>query len=120
VARLKAKTPLSRLGGAAAKSVRRVLSGNSENSSGWSLAPLVVVERSPFRVVTLRRLRYSGAWVARRPRSPSGDDVPTFARFGRVGREGLVGVEVEVTLDREAEGAAKVADLGHADENELR
>jgi hypothetical protein len=73
----------------------------------WAERPPVEIERS-------------AASMSRRPiASPSGDDAPVSAGFFGVGREGLVGVEVQIALDGKAQAAAQFANLAHADEADL-
>jgi hypothetical protein len=49
--------------------------------------------------------------MLKRPKSRVDDDAAAAARFGRVGGEGLVGYEVAIALDGEAEFAADGGEL---------
>jgi hypothetical protein len=49
----------------------------------------------------------------------SGDNAPLSSGFIRVIGDCFTSVEVQVALDRKAEGAAKLANFSRADESEL-
>lgn len=78
---------------------------------GWTLRSLRRLTRE-----ARERLGDSGT---SRPKASSSNDAPVLARFVGVGGEGLVGVEVLVALDGEAERPAEGAKFGHADESQF-
>jgi hypothetical protein len=59
-------------------------------------------------------IRKSGASVARRPKSPLGEDATAHTRFVGVGGDRLFGVEVQVALDGKPELAAHGTELREA------
>lgn len=58
--------------------------------------------------------RKTGRLAAEAPAVTLGDDSPVRTRFVGVGAQGLVGFEVLVAFDREAQGTAQVANFVHA------